>query len=144
MRLFPKFLGTALPAKPAKPAKPKRLAIEVSRLSQLSQVGLSSNIETTSESHDDVLVVRNALPELALVPSEPCARPACCAVHAAGSQTPDGRYWCWRTGRPGIATLDDDLVGQIRETAARWRREMERLEQRDARMNQWWTKRIAR
>jgi hypothetical protein len=40
--------------------------------------------------------------------------------------------------------MDDDLVGQIRETAARWRREMERLEQRDARMNQWWTKRIAR
>ena len=71
--------------------------------------------------------------------AEPSYRMACCAIHWAGSLTSDRRYWCWRPGKPRIAPVDDDLVGQIGKTAARWQLEMERqLAQRDSRMNSTW------
>jgi hypothetical protein len=71
--------------------------------------------------------------------AEPSYPMACCGIHWGGSLTSDRRYWCWRPDRPCIAPVDDDLVGQIGKTAARWRQEMERqLAQRDSRMNRTW------
>jgi hypothetical protein len=53
--------------------------------------------------------------------SEPCSTPACCATHAAGRQTPDGRWWCWN----GVATVtlpdpDPSPALKCRRTANLW------------------------
>jgi hypothetical protein len=68
---------------------------------------------------DDVVPDRD--PELALVALQPRPRLACCAVHAASKQTPDGRWWCWRA----VATVtlpdpDPSPALQCRRMANLW------------------------
>ena len=62
------------------------------------------------------------------MPNAPRLDHKCCSAHAWGRQTPDGRCWCW--GKP-IGTprpYPDDLavIANIRATARRWRKAMQR------------------
>jgi hypothetical protein len=51
----------------------------------------------------------------------------CCATHAAGVQTPDGRWWCWSQSVAPRAYPDPEdgaVVANIRATLKRWRADM--------------------
>jgi hypothetical protein len=76
----------------------------------------------------DEFVLTDDEPELALIESElsePGSQLACCAVHALGMQTPDGRWWCWSSASaPPCDVANPTPCPQIERTVRRWRREM--------------------